>query len=295
MRIVEPEQAGRHDLARRGRPGGPAAAGDQGGACRDARPAGHGGPGRLRRGGDPADRVRPADAQDVPDGRPAGGDGATRSTPTGGCEVERTRAGPTEAEVRAALATPGRDDRAGPPEFSALKVEGQRAYDLARAGQAVELAARPVTVDRIELIAYEWPRLELEVDCGSGTYIRSIARDVGEALGCGGLVEVLVRTRIGPFRLADAIDPTRCSADDDPGPAPAGARGGGRPAPARALGRAGRGGRPGAGAARRGGRAGPVDRGRGRPGRPRRRRWSPSPRRRRGGPDPPPARARDAG
>ncbi len=115
---------------------------------------------------------------------------------------------PTEAAVRAALAGQVGVIEQVPPQFSALKVAGRRAYDMARAGQAVELAARPVAIDRIELIAYDWPRLEFAVDCGSGTYIRSIARDVGEALGCGGLVEVLVRTRIGPFALADALDPT---------------------------------------------------------------------------------------
>jgi tRNA pseudouridine55 synthase len=56
------------------------------------------------------------------------------------------------------------------------------------------------------VVRYEWPHLELEIDCGSGTYIRSIARDVGETLGCGGLVEVLIRTKIGPFTLEDAVD-----------------------------------------------------------------------------------------
>src|SRR5262249_19140235 len=85
--------------------------------------------------------------------------------------------------------------------------------DLARAGQEVELAARPVTIERVELMGYAWPRLELEVDCGAGTYIRSIARDVGEALGCGGLVEVLVRTRIGPFTLAAAMRPPAVAPD----------------------------------------------------------------------------------
>ncbi len=114
---------------------------------------------------------------------------------------------PTEPEVRAAL-----DGQVGtiqqvPPQFSALKVEGRRAYDLARAGESVALAARPVRVDRIDLVSYNWPRLEITVDCGSGTYIRSIARDVGEALGVGGLIEVLVRTRIGPFALTDALNP----------------------------------------------------------------------------------------
>jgi tRNA pseudouridine55 synthase len=126
----------------------------------------------------------------------------------GRIEVQENPRVPTEAEVRVALAAQlGTIDQV-PPQFSALKVEGRRAYDLARSGQSVELASRAVRVDRVELISYAWPRLEFRVDCGSGTYIRSIARDVGEALGCGGLVEVLVRTRIGPFLQAEALDPT---------------------------------------------------------------------------------------
>lgn len=104
-----------------------------------------------------------------------------------------------------------------PPGYSALKVGGRRAYDLSRAGQAVNLAPRRVRIDRIEVLRYEWPRLELEIDCGSGTYIRSIARDVGEALGCGGLVEVLVRTRIGPFTLDGAVELAGISAETLPG------------------------------------------------------------------------------
>lgn len=116
-------------------------------------------------------------------------------------------AAPAEAAVRAALAAQVGTLAQVPPQFSALKVAGRRAYDLARAGEAVALAPRPVRVDRIELIAYAWPRLEIAVDCGSGTYIRSIARDVGEALGVGGLIDVLARTRIGPFTLDDALDP----------------------------------------------------------------------------------------
>jgi tRNA pseudouridine55 synthase len=113
---------------------------------------------------------------------------------------------PVEAEVRAVLARQVGTIEQRPPEFSALKIQGQRAYDLARAGQAVHLEPRRVTITRIDPLGYDWPRLELEITCGSGTYIRSIARDVGEELGCGGLVEVLVRTRIGPFHEAEALD-----------------------------------------------------------------------------------------
>ncbi len=104
-----------------------------------------------------------------------------------------------------------------PPAYSALKVQGRRAYDLARAGQTPDLAARPVRIDRIAVIRYAWPDLELEVDCGGGTYIRSIARDIGDAVGCGGYVETLVRLRTGPFHLDQAIDPGELSAESIPG------------------------------------------------------------------------------
>jgi tRNA pseudouridine55 synthase len=114
---------------------------------------------------------------------------------------------PEEAEIGAALASQVGLIEQRPPEYSAVRVQGARAYDLARAGREVELSPRRVAIDRIERLGYAWPRLELQIDCGSGTYIRAIARDVGEALGCGGLVEVLSRTRIGPFTLAQAIDP----------------------------------------------------------------------------------------
>jgi tRNA pseudouridine55 synthase len=120
---------------------------------------------------------------------------------------------PAHAEVEAALKRQVGMILQRPPEFSALKVQGLRAYDLARTGQAVDLAPRQVRVDRIDLIAYEWPRLELEITCGGGTYIRSIARDLGADLGCGGLVEVLKRTRIGTFSLDRAIDLDHVSPD----------------------------------------------------------------------------------
>jgi tRNA pseudouridine55 synthase len=100
-----------------------------------------------------------------------------------------------------------------PPEFSALKVGGRRAYDLARTGRPVDLAPRRVRIDAITVLHYAWPHLELEIECGGGTYIRSIARDLGEALGCGGFVETLVRTRIGPFPIEQAVAPEDLSAE----------------------------------------------------------------------------------
>ena len=160
---------------------------------------------------------------------------------------------PTEAEVRSALLTQVGTISQMPPQFSALKVEGKRAYDLAREGQAVELAARPVRIDQVELISYAWPRLELQVDCGSGTYIRSIARDIGEILGCGGLVEVLTRTRIGPFRLGRGDRPDRPFDRRPPRASPLGRVGPGGLAQAGALGRSSPGDRDGQGSFGQGG------------------------------------------
>ncbi|MCC6419827.1 MAG: tRNA pseudouridine(55) synthase TruB [Gemmataceae bacterium] len=92
-----------------------------------------------------------------------------------------------------------------PPAYSAVKVTGRRAHELARRGQEVDLQPRTVEVHGIDILDYAWPRLEVEVYCGKGTYIRSLARDLGERLGCGGLIETLRRTRVGPFDAADAV------------------------------------------------------------------------------------------
>ncbi len=100
-----------------------------------------------------------------------------------------------------------------PPAYSAKKIQGKRAYDLARAGQTLEMTPRTVRIDQIAVIDYAWPHLELGIDCGGGTYIRSIARDIGEALGCGGLVQALSRTRIGPFTLDQAVDVVALTAE----------------------------------------------------------------------------------
>ncbi|MCH8830904.1 MAG: tRNA pseudouridine(55) synthase TruB [Planctomycetes bacterium] len=92
-----------------------------------------------------------------------------------------------------------------PPQFSAVHVNGQRAYKLARRGETVNLQPRTVEIHRIEILGFDFPRLELEIECGSGTYVRSIGRDLGNLLGCGGVMSELVRTRIGPFHLSDAV------------------------------------------------------------------------------------------
>jgi tRNA pseudouridine55 synthase len=100
-----------------------------------------------------------------------------------------------------------------PPAFSAMKVGGRRAYDLARQGDAVELAPRPVRVYGIELIEYAWPLVRLRIDCGRGTYIRSLARDLGQALSTGGYLTQLRRTRVGDFAVGDAVTLPQLQAD----------------------------------------------------------------------------------
>jgi tRNA pseudouridine55 synthase len=92
-----------------------------------------------------------------------------------------------------------------PPVFSAVKVGGRRAYDLARKGHDVELAPRTVHVYGVELLSYDWPLATLRIDCGRGTYVRALARDLGAALGVGGYLTALRRTAIGPFSAADAV------------------------------------------------------------------------------------------
>jgi tRNA pseudouridine55 synthase len=92
-----------------------------------------------------------------------------------------------------------------PPIFSALKIDGERAYDLARAGEVVELAPREIDVDGIVLVSHGSEHSVLEVTCGKGTYVRSLARDIAEALGTRGHVSMLHRAAVGPFNDADAL------------------------------------------------------------------------------------------
>ena len=93
-----------------------------------------------------------------------------------------------------------------PPDFSALKVAGRRAYALARAGEPVDLQPRTVRVDRLEIVNYDYPKLALEVECGSGTYVRSLGRDLAERVGSGAVMSALVRTAIGPFEIGSSVD-----------------------------------------------------------------------------------------
>lgn len=96
-----------------------------------------------------------------------------------------------------------------PPMYSAVKRDGERLYEFARRGEEVERAPRERRVSRLELLEWSTPVAVLEVTCSTGTYIRTLAHDLGRALGSGASLDALARTAIGPFRLADAIDPDR--------------------------------------------------------------------------------------
>ena len=132
-----------------------------------------------------------------------------RETATDDAEGAVTRESdlrPTESEIEAALPAFRGDILQVPPAFSAVKVEGERAYDLARDGETVTLAARPLYVQELSLLARPDPdHAVLRMVCGKGGYVRSIARDLGRALGCLGHVENLRRLWSGPFALRDAV------------------------------------------------------------------------------------------
>jgi tRNA pseudouridine55 synthase len=147
---------------------------------------------------------------------------------------------PTPDQIRAALPSYIGTIQQVPPQYSAIKIEGERAYDLARDGQTVELKAREVEIARLELIDVpDANHAVLEAECGKGTYVRSLARDIGRQLGCFGYVSALRRTAVGPFSeetmilleqleavchraaagegsLADALMPVETALDDIP-------------------------------------------------------------------------------
>lgn len=95
-----------------------------------------------------------------------------------------------------------------PPIFSAVKVKGKRAFDYARSGQDVELRAKKIVIKKIEIVEIDLPYIKLRISCGKGTYIRALARDIGEALNCGAYLTALERTKIGDFDLKDAFKAT---------------------------------------------------------------------------------------
>jgi tRNA pseudouridine55 synthase len=114
-----------------------------------------------------------------------------------------------EASVRTALATLERQEEQIPPKYSALKIAGTPAHRLARAGKPVSLRPRRVSIDKLDLLRFDPPIAELNVRCGKGTYIRTIAHDLGRLLGCGAHLSALRRTAVGPLRVDDAVSLAR--------------------------------------------------------------------------------------
>jgi tRNA pseudouridine55 synthase len=133
--------------------------------------------------------------------------GEERSTDDKEGEVTAwSKSRPTPAEIEAILPRFTGDILQAPPAFSAIKVAGERAYDLARAGEAVDLAPRPILIGALRLIGIpDTDHATFEVTCGKGTYIRSLARDMGRALGSLGHVSMLRRVGVGPFAEAHMI------------------------------------------------------------------------------------------
>lgn len=112
---------------------------------------------------------------------------------------------PTRLMIDQALARFVGEIEQQPPAYSAVKVTGRRAYQLARAGQRFQLATRRVEIHRLAVVRYHYPVLELEIECGSGTYVRSLGRDLAATLGTASVLSQLERTSIGHFCVADAV------------------------------------------------------------------------------------------
>jgi tRNA pseudouridine55 synthase len=127
-------------------------------------------------------------------------------------EEEDDPARPAAAEIEAAAAAFRGDILQRPCDYSAVHVDGKRAYRLARKGRPVVLESKPVRIARLDITSYEWPRLTVEIECSSGTFVRALGRDLAESLGTKAVMESLVRTAVGPFALRaslalDAIGP----------------------------------------------------------------------------------------
>jgi tRNA pseudouridine55 synthase len=134
-----------------------------------------------------------------------------RSSPTEDVDGEVTLLAdppiPTAAQIEAAAEKFVGSIVQQPPAYSALKVAGRRAYDMARRGEVVELQPRPIEVYGLRIVRCDYPELVIELECGGGTYVRSLGRDLAESLGTAAVMSALVRTAIGPWTLETSVDP----------------------------------------------------------------------------------------
>jgi tRNA pseudouridine55 synthase len=120
-------------------------------------------------------------------------------------EEEETPVRPSAAEIEAAAGAFRGDILQRPCDYSAVHVDGKRAYRLARKGRPVVLESKPVRIHRLTITGYEWPRLAVEIECSSGTFVRALGRDLAESLGTKAVMESLVRTSVGSFSTATSI------------------------------------------------------------------------------------------
>jgi tRNA pseudouridine55 synthase len=130
---------------------------------------------------------------------------STKTFDSDGEIVRQTDKSPTIQEIQGILPRFRGEIQQTPPPFSAIKIQGQKAYELARRGEDVELEPRTVHIFELKVVSYEPPDLSVSVDCSAGTYIRSLAHELGEALEAGAHLAALRRTRAGPFSLRDAV------------------------------------------------------------------------------------------
>jgi tRNA pseudouridine55 synthase len=120
-------------------------------------------------------------------------------------EEEADPVRPSAAEIEAAATAFRGDILQRPCDYSAVHVDGKRAYRLARKGRPVVLESKPVRIERLEITDYDWPRLAVEIECSSGTFVRALGRDLAESLGTKAVMESLVRTAVGPFSCGASI------------------------------------------------------------------------------------------
>ena len=208
VRPGDRRQAGRHDLARRRCAGPPPGAHPPRRPRGHARPDGHRRPGHRHREGYPAARPPRAHREDLRGDDPPRPVHDAPTTPRASPSAAVPAAGGHQRGADAEIARLTGEIMQVPPSVSAIKVNGQRAYKLTRAGEAPELAARPVTVYAFQIHRLradgDFMDIAARVRCSSGTYIRALARDLGTALGTGGHLTALRRTAVGPYTLDQA-------------------------------------------------------------------------------------------
>ena len=213
VRPVERAQAHGRDLAAHGRPGQAPGQAGQGRPRRHARPLGQRRAGDRHRAGDPAGRIRPANAEALP------GQLSARLH-----EHDRGRRGRRDPARRCARAHArrlgaggprvDRRDSAAPPGLFGAQGGWTPGLRPGSAGETVELAARTVQIHRLAIRGYDYPDIELDVECGSGTYVRSLGRDLAEHVGSGAVMTALERTAIGRFALDAAVRPETLTSDN---------------------------------------------------------------------------------